>query len=414
MVINRLLHILFIVTCGIGFLIQSSYVTFAYLSYSTQTKIVMYNPEKLAAPGVSICLDPGVLSRNNSNNSLMWDARFANLTLRQLFQASPKPEEVLASCGTRVPGESVIDFKSRNCLNKFYVNRFVMQDSICYKLHLKNLAVYDFESTSQEDYGRVYRLALHSQITLNANFITVIIQSDDSYPVVSRYYSIFLIRDSSRLFSDNYYQFAYAVYNIHRLPWPYDSSCEPDHKHAIYSCRTRCLADQVKKNFNILPSALILPESPARDWIDYDLKIITFRDYQNGSFYKQYRMLSDMCKLKCKKLLCNEELRKTDIMFVGDRNGQREMIISIFLPQSPSTDITYEAKFLLNDYIIYVMSCLGTWLGISVINLNPIKFFERRLAQPLANRHTCRKDHLLLLKRMHMMNKQINKLMAAQ
>ena len=53
-----------------------------------------------------------------------------------------------------------------------------------------------------------------------------------------------------------------------------------------------------------------------------------------------------------------------------------ETQVRVNIPNYPTIIISYEEKFGLLEYCIYVMSCFGTWLGISMVNLNPVTLLE--------------------------------------
>lgn len=50
---------------------------------------------------------------------------------------------------------------------------------------------------------------------------------------------------------------------------------------------------------------------------------------------------------------------------------------ALHLPAAPSFHITHLPALQFNEYAIYVMSCIGAWLGVSVVQLNPCSLWAK-------------------------------------
>lgn len=47
------------------------------------------------------------------------------------------------------------------------------------------------------------------------------------------------------------------------------------------------------------------------------------------------------------------------------------MSFIVAVPREPSYKINFQIKLTVTEFIIYVLSCFGTWFGLSVVSLNP-------------------------------------------
>src|SRR5438270_6934839 len=90
-------------------------------------------------------------------------------------------------------------------------------------------------------------------------------------------------------------------------------------------------------------------------------------------------------------------------------DNETSFIINI--PRDPFITINYKPQILLMEFLVYVLSCFGTWFGISVFKLNPIPFFKQVCqSQPSPRRqrfstqaHQLRsQDHKILMLRNRM------------
>lgn len=107
----------------------------------------------------------------------------------------------------------------------------------------------------------------------------------------------------------------------------------------------------------------------------------------NQSEIKTYARLTKTCLETCKLRACDYQVWTTLNL---DHFETDTLVMWFLLPIWPISRIEHRPLFGLNDYIIYVMSCLGTWLGLSVIAMNPVKLFDKHSAENTSSSYRSR------------------------
>lgn len=394
----------FVVACATGCAIQAVYMTTLYLSYETRPATQVIHTYEIEPPAVSVCGEYESMILANELERMFGkdvERNVLSLTLNQLFQLVPQPKDILLRCSVNIPNKQRsygrVDGK-QVCNQLFRVVRFYGQHNMCYNLELRRRFVYNFYRIAQEDRGRMYELQLDRRLFENVTHWQVAL-SDQGLPVMSRYYATL----HKRLFTDraskrNKFRYTYGTFKYKRLPPPYDTNCSGA---GYAACNTKCFVELVMKHYNKLPSEWMLPENPisyvngvasasravdAKTLGNYDLPFVKEGEIVNNTFYREYNRLYDHCARTCKTHACEYKVYSTTLLAAEELDTDA-MAIYIYLPLSPATEVTFHPRFPINDYLIYIMSCLGTWLGLSVINMNPVKFLDKRQRRAANNRN---------------------------
>lgn len=393
---QRLTHVLFITGCVIGCTIQSMSLTVAYFSYKTRPDTKLFHDKELPSPAVSICVEY-ISIVNQAKLREMFNGttdRFSpNLTLNQLFQLTPNPADIMSKCAVRVPGEIPTSFRYENkttCYGFFSVTRVFQLLDMCYVFRLRKPLKYNVWRVYQEEYGRVYLIALNDSIFSNVTYITTIIYDGDGLPTLSRYYAMYFTRRFENGTSkDTLFSYTYNRFHYRTLPAPFDTNCS---RTSFVACYTNCHVKLISNALDRLPNNLMYPENYQgyHDQVyfgNYDLPFMTNDDFNNRTLYKSYNDLYPHCAEQCPTLACQYTITGTTLLSTARSQYDGLIEFAIHLPLTQTTSIEYRAQYPLNEYIVFFTSCVGTWLGISFINLNPAKLFN---AWPLRG---CRGDN---------------------
>lgn len=138
----------------------------------------------------------------------------------------------------------------------------------------------------------------------------------------------------------------------------------------------RCLVDKVLKKLGKLPfSTLIAEDDFDNDTINHN--IITAQELHNDTIRTTLRTVERECSRTCPSHGCDSSIMVTELLLTGE-TADNSIQFRVNLPNFASFYVQYLPFMILNEYLIYVMSCLGTWLGVSVIELNPVEMFTRK------------------------------------
>lgn len=79
-------------------------------------------------------------------------------------------------------------------------------------------------------------------------------------------------------------------------------------------------------------------------------------------------MFDKHCSNQCNQDDC--QITYTITSVTESRGEKDDFRFSIFVPKEPSVVIYYIAKITLSEILIFCFSCIGTWLGLSVLTLS--------------------------------------------
>lgn len=369
--------------CVAGLLLQATQLTNDYLRYETASKIHVEFSEFIDPPLISVCTLVGeIIDVENAVKSKLkfdhvWQFHadvFNNITLRQMFEMTPTADDVLINCGARLPGRYVFQLFGRSmCYNIFRMKRYFMQERICYMADLNTTDKYNFAQVSQAAMfsGAAYVLGLNTTLFDRATFVWNIVHPA-GVPHTSRYSAGDIrrkVRDSKD--SENtYFRYTYSEFVYKLLPLPYETACGTNQGLSGFECRQQCMNKGLLERIGSLPTSWIIEEDSA---IDLNQKLLTAQDLAtNETKLNEYLTVESECNKKCPNPECEYSLYHTELWSLENRE-QAIIGIRVMLPLFPTTSITYVPKYELNDFLLLLLSCMGTWLGISLFDFNPAK-----------------------------------------
>ena len=387
-------RIITLLVAVIGVSVQVYQISHMYFRYSTTTEVLVNVENELESPALSLCfklskfitIDPkdAKITFNSDeynqylsyqNGSKLFDDH-GNLlynkllTLNRIFKFARNV--TYHSCYYRNPFDErdVLDLNDTDCETIFEVKKYVTEDLICYRFQLAARLTYQFRQNMESAelpgviYGAVFNFS-DSKLSLTPN-----LHSTDSYGSISRLYPTARLKVGL----NNFMRLTYARYSVSRLPRPYQTKC----RSLMTECLKKCSVAQMY-GLGVLPYA--------EEYDDNDLSIYGDRSIVSLT---DRRILAELFQSNRKKCVqecdenCHDEWLITHVREIENRTGWELpwFIIRVDLPNRPFTTIEHKPQLLFNEYVIYVMSCFGAWLGISFLDLNPFK--SRNGANPPA------------------------------
>ena len=169
--------------------------------------------------------------------------------------------------------------------------------------------------------------------------------------------------------TDNRFSITYYYVDIVRLPPPYPAKCMiyagMDHKiEDQYSCLDVCIINATIAKLRKVPFTQVVTER-------YDLHHVTVSDIRNQTFWNALYALEQECTEKCKRPDCRNIFMATDVASSAFRTFR--LIVNV--PNEPSYDIEFLPGFTFLSVLIYITSSVSTWLGLSIVGMNPVDLF---------------------------------------
>lgn len=381
---NNLLDTVF--PCLHGGFRLSSALTNEYLQYATRSKVSVKFPRLIIVPYLSFCTRIGEAA-DKAKTMREANVKFENseqyhkdvmnkLTLKQMFRVTPAAKDALSSCMVRIPGRYLVEeFKRATCNDLFKIRKYFMQEYICYMVGLNTTSEYNFARISQaeQDRGLAYELRFSRTLFGRALHILNIIHRN-RLPHNNRHYAqvIRRIYERGKEYSNEvYYGYTYSQFMYELLPDPYDTACGTNEGLVHAECQQICVTDQVLKTFGKLPTDWLVEED---DVIDVNRKLLTTDEFaRNQTALNAFLSLDSECAEKCRKAECHFVRYNTDLLDTNENENATTITVRVMLPQFPGIFVTYVPIYEPNDYVLLLMSCMGTWLGVSMIDFNPAR-----------------------------------------
>lgn len=385
---HKILYLLpCIALCSVGLVVQVTYLSTEYFAYKTQTRISIDFPEFIEAPHYSYCarvtevMDVQQTYERHDINLTASIARqqvFSQLKIGEIFNLSIAAPELISFCFFRSPGRMEISYMLQHpCSQAMGISRYFTQEFMCYKMGLDGS--YDFERVAQSAIvkGGAYEFNLNRTLLTNAKNLLNIVHSADEYSVVyNRYFAQLLALETDEHGNavQNFFSFSYSVFNYHLLPFPYVTNCGLNNGKEGWACRRDCLTSHCIRKLRKLPVNFLIDEKS--NYLDFRL----LDDYvlsSNITLQNAYTQIYDMCSKLCKKPQCHYQRFNTDLQHEGTLPGVNVIRVRVALPQYPSISVRHVPVYEINDYVLLIMSCMGTWFGVSMMDFNPLKLFRR-------------------------------------
>ena len=181
-------------------------------------------------------------------------------------------------------------------------------------------------------------------------------------PLYSRMFSV-EVKDWINGFKSKGYQVYGQGIEIRKLPPPFDTDCLMGHD--IQTCYESCLEEKFLKINRVPWSAFI--RSPT------NLTMLTPIDLDSKTKGLFVRLSMQECNATCRSR--NECISEFTITTIHE-TVEGSLYVASMVPNAPHIGLDSLPFIVLVDYLVQVGSCFSTWFGISIISLNPSKWFN--------------------------------------
>lgn len=355
---HRVVHAAWFVICSVGLVVHSWLTTNTYLQYNTFTEVQVYTPVSFRPPAVSLCF---VLSDVMNVSKL--DAADQGIWLENGCKQhiSGPCLELLHRYGVeRVINELTFDFTYKK---RFREDEVTTNQTIYYKKRMKCVRYAVDMSQSEDgtlDVGEVDEMSatrisflvieLPPQGNVSGAQVALFVHDSDSFSHIRDGNLVWITIDNN-----NYHVTGFDHIESHYLPKPFWTACNRYSETPYKSkgeCLELCYDEKYRKMTNLDPglvtsSNLSLVKLPSKSKMRYDRSID--------------RKCSERCKRKCRSLtyysvtIGDYLIPKINPIFYHDVTLSR-----------PFTKVRHIPSFDTNQYVIFIASAAGMWLGSSL------------------------------------------------
>ena len=97
-------------------------------------------------------------------------------------------------------------------------------------------------------------------------------------------------------------------------------------------------------------------------------------DLQNETIRSAFVEFGDYCGRLCSKPNCETDVTLTNMYAQHPTN--QGLSFRVYVPRSANVNLVYKPDMILLDYLTFILSCIGAWLGLSVLKLNPVNIWR--------------------------------------
>ena len=402
----KVLSSVFTVLVGIGCFIQVLVISKQYSEYRTTTVITQYMPDFMIRPNLVICaryidiLDTKRLFRDTKiqvgQSVYLKDNKRAHssLTLRQLFDYTPNCSEIMSRCLFRKPGShQLFDHRNKFCYEEFNMTKFYLQEFICYRFNPILLTSFNMQIMSTDlYYSNLFYAVEISPTVLPVLLMRIIIfyptTAQDEPDFSKRFALSFNRGNKNKSFNPtNVFSLDFLSQEVTRMPLPYENGCLPGGLHGMRksSCFTECLLKKVKERFGRIPFGVISVEPS-------DLRMLSEEQLDDPETNNRFQSTEKECYEICRFIDCGTNYSiPSGTQEYWEDNDQLQFKVG--MPRIPNQKIEFKAVYTTVDYVVYILSSLGIWCGISVMAFNPFRalLLRKHKRQKLAKRFSAQR-----------------------
>lgn len=293
-----------------------------------------------------------------------------NSTINDMLHFTHGTEEIMNLCMLRnisKDGKITENLKKDECIKYIDVSKFVYGIFVCYRfVFLNSLNNLDPMLISSDTAAPllVQAIELNKNLLDKVNSFVTIMNEKNTLPKKEIEVSTTASREINPITGDiikNFFGFRYHTTRSKNLKPPYTTMCKD---YSSTDCVTECVNEHVIKVFN--------RSSPMSNHIFGNTKLVTQQFLnENIDHTRKYLKIVQKCKSNCP---WNECVSKVTITYIGESSRLDEFTIYLMLPNTASIIVDTRPNVVPLEYILFVLSCLGTWLGFSFLGCNPFKW----------------------------------------
>ena len=207
--------------------------------------------------------------------------------------------------------------------------------------------------------GFAYEISFNETMLNRTNRVLILLHERFHYPRSGKSRGI-TVRDLSKLFV-----IKYMVYKSFLLPAPYTTDCVDFREQKMEDsghCYELCARAESIKNLDgkLFPGPVISEED------NYPLLSLT---NLTKDVHDKIAGIKRSCTEKCGQLNCTDYVT---CPYIGSKTDFDKMIYDVFFPEYPNIVTEYSPYLSLVPFIVSMLSTIGFWIGVSVLDANQV------------------------------------------
>ena len=369
--------LLFKVTCLVGLSWQMFQISSEYFKYEVNIRTTVFKLKITEDLSMAICIPVSYAIDYNKFNTVFqcnctskefYSKRILNnLSIFEIYNYTYDGDNILYRVGYQ-EAERRRDSKSSNFSSIMKIQKYLFNSNICY---LYSLKLFKPMRVQWIRGGNVVFLNFGNQIS-ETYAVWLFIAGRDRIPLRENTEARYIYRGNSSTETYSYQSSHYSI-RTQSLPPPYETGCfsysERNMTDSI-ECSERCLVLKSFEKWGKIPSSSFVSNKA----IDY--KFVKMRNYTKYLF--ELREIRLFCQTFCPNISCDE----TQIVTIHERETHTNYFKNVSIawermtPSVPSATILCRPTSILTELILYIMSSISTWTGLSMMSINPILFLR--------------------------------------
>ena len=378
---HTIFNLSFHLLCLIGLSWQITQISINYFRYGVLSDIKIIMPGGIDSKALTICFRADEMYNHSvyrdlikksgfnyefiANEQLLHSEFIFNLTLEDRFRLAINGSSLFSS-------REGVSFRSLS----FEIFPFTISSEICYQLYVIDKQLKSMLSPISPGVQEGYALPVNAMRNITDMYIVL-------SPVRRLPWSEFSTVDRITEFKSKnatvvFFVSSYSM-NTSKLKSPYTDQCV-DYASFGYEDRydaiRQCLNDAEIEEYNELSGAQLFTMNSTNQ----GMKIASFVHTENRNLWEAClnRYGNDDCTMETMFTVnamktTKDSLYKDILLFAVSRSKQASLII------------TSKARIDDIDFITYILGALGSWIGFSFLNINPIPYFFKAISQANTN-----------------------------
>lgn len=374
---SRASMVISLFSCLGGTMWQLYAVSLDYFAYAVVSEVSLVKVYNIEPPAFSLCIpyidmiDLDALGIRKTDSSEWRNPAYQyvqeNIPVQQLYNMTPDLESYVTRAWVREEDS----YKILTGVSSISIRKYIRDDLVCYRVaHPNQVSNPGFYLKShQVTYGKkgggLLGLRLRKNDLRHVSRAIVFLHPMDMFPRGDRDYALFLSSDSS-VFDDyqTFWTISWSRTIQLALEPPFVTNCRNNQVHGFENkehCQHQCVQQKTlanlgrgiftvtmteKENFTVLSSESLLTNHSLQQEID--------------------GYIAD-CNLTCWGHNC---IRVNYMPLVTSTLRDNESIVfQVYDQNTLETRITFQEKMTFVSYLVYILSIMGFWFGISCLDL---------------------------------------------
>ena len=376
--------------CCFGCVVHTVIVGRSYFNYPTVSSTSIFLPEMFNPRPITACLrfnDFIDLERINKDLGTNYTRKTVyqndfdqyKMTIAQIFNYTRDINDVIQSLWFKdakrgwsdtITGSKIMDIVD--------ITKYAQGEYICYKISLKEVEAMDYLEGSlinEEEQllseikfsGAVSEVSVVKFMLTHKSHI-----SSQAFMSTKKLRREFYMEGNCSKAKFNFFYISEHSIELSSLPKPFLADCRDYTVIGFYDrshCVDECIANATLQTFEKV--SLFTPVTKPNDRLSFYL-----HDLKQNETDQQFRKIRQDCQFKhCKNPDCNQTITVTDQIPDSTRAHERQFVVWHHLSPKVSFKVTLSPEFCEISFVLYLMSIVSTWLGLSVLSFDPSNLF---------------------------------------